>query len=80
MLSLFAAIKARASMILGVVSALLAALLYRERAKNAEDKFRQSEGARAVERNANKALIDGIRKENDQSHANIDPNRRTHFE
>lgn len=71
-------LKAWAISVLGVISAILLALVYRGKAKHEKSLREASEGARETEAKAVEALIDGLQKEREAINE-IDTIKRDHF-
>ena len=75
-----AKLKAAGTWLLGLAAAVLAAIAYREKAKRETDRRKASEAARAIERKATDAVIEGNRKIEEARHAPIDTRDRSGFE
>ncbi len=73
-------VKAWITPALAIAAAVLAALFHREKAARETDRRKAAEAARAVERKATDAVIDGTKNIEEARHAKIDPRDRSGFD
>ena len=73
-------IKSWAVSALAILSAILAALFYREKAAREKQRREATDAARDVERKATDAVIDGTKRIEEARHAPIDTRDRSGFE